>query len=268
MFSYDAIVRTYNSAATFADTLAGLRSQAPPPARIIVIDSGSTDDTLPIATAWECECHAYVGGAFNYSRSLNQGLSRVTAPFVLVLSSHAVLIDSSAVARMQACLEDARVAAAYIVHTKPEPGVVLISSANFNGENGLWNACALYKTAVAKRLAFDERLPTCEDQHFAKRLYEEGLATAAVSGSYLDYRNRRYSRLKDRNEYVAIAAYVFRGKMAWPVITRIAMAGCKGVLTGRFADAADRFALAFRLVAARVRPPQFRSKYFNDVTPS
>jgi glycosyltransferase involved in cell wall biosynthesis len=263
MFSYDAIVRTYNSAATLADTLAGLRSQDPPPTRIIVIDSGSTDDTLPIAAAWECECHAYVGGAFNYSRSLNQGLSHVTAPFVLVLSSHAVLIDCSAVSKMQACLEDARVAAAYIVHTEPEPGVVLVSSANFNGENGVWNACTLYTTAVAKRLAFDERLPTCEDQHFAKRLYEEGLTTAAVSGRYLDYRNSRYSRLK-RNEHVGIAAHVFNEKMAWPLITRIALAGCNALRTGRFADASDRFALASRLVAARVRPSESRSKYFSD----
>ena len=94
------------------------------------------------------------------------------------------------------------------------------------------------------------------------------MATAAVSGRYLDYRNRRYSRLKERNEHVAIAAYVFKGKMAWPLIARIAMAGCKAVLTGRFADANDRFALASRLVAARVRPPRFRSKYFSDDKPS
>jgi glycosyltransferase involved in cell wall biosynthesis len=268
VFAYDCIVRTFNSASTLADTLAGLKSQRPPPQRIIVIDSGSNDATLEIAEAGGCECHAYQGGAFNYSRSLNQGLSLVTAPYVLVLSSHSVLIDAGAVAALEACLENPLVAAAYLAYTNSADEVTIVSSANFNGSNGLWNPCSLYKSSVATRLRFDDRVPACEDQHFAKRLFAEGLSTAAVGGRYLDYRNARTNRRKLRNDHVAIAAYVWRDKMSWPLIARIALAGVKASLTGRWADAGDRFALASRLLVARVRSPRFESRYFDDSKPS
>jgi glycosyltransferase involved in cell wall biosynthesis len=49
--SYTAYVPVFNQAATLAQTLASLRTQTVPPAELLVIDDGSTDDSARVATA-------------------------------------------------------------------------------------------------------------------------------------------------------------------------------------------------------------------------
>lgn len=262
VYEYDVLIRSFNSSATLPRVIQSLSAQDVLPSRIIVIDSGSTDDTKSLALSAGCEVQDYIGDKFSYSCSLNQGLSLVRAPLVLVLSSHAVLGRNDAVSRLWRALADRHVAASYWEYVRTDEDVVLVTRDTFNGLNGLWNVCALYRTEIVKDFGFDEAVPSCEDQHLAMRLYAAGYITAAVGGQGLGYQNEHVNRRKKRNEYIATAAFIVPSKLRMGSIGRIGLAGCKALVAGKWCDAGDRFILFMRLVWARVRRPVFSSRYF------
>ena len=69
---------------------------------VLVVDSGSKDDTLSIARSHGARTFELAPGEFDYSSSLNAGIERVAGDLVLVLSAHAVPVDEHWVARMTA----------------------------------------------------------------------------------------------------------------------------------------------------------------------
>ena len=71
MHSYSTIVPAYNAAETLEETLTAIRGQTAPCAEILVVDDGSTDDTVKIANAFDapvrviCQENAGPGAATN-----------------------------------------------------------------------------------------------------------------------------------------------------------------------------------------------------------
>lgn len=89
-----AVIVTYNSATVIEDCLAALG----PGARVIVVDSASSDDTLQrvrrrLPTADVIENPVNVG----YGRGNNQGIERVRTPYALILNPD-VIVSVGAVA--------------------------------------------------------------------------------------------------------------------------------------------------------------------------
>ena len=84
------IVRTSNSAATLPETLASIRRQTIV-AEILVVDSGSTDDTLEIARGSADQVLSYPQDEFSYGRALNRGAEHAQGRYCGAVSSHTVL---------------------------------------------------------------------------------------------------------------------------------------------------------------------------------
>ena len=74
-----AIVRTLNSATTLVGCLDSLKRQTIPP-EIIVVDSGSSDATMTIASEFADRIVQLSRGSFSYGRALNRGAEVATAP--------------------------------------------------------------------------------------------------------------------------------------------------------------------------------------------
>lgn len=78
--AYDVVIPAYNAAATLAETLASVFGQTVPPARVIVVDDGSTDDTAEIARAAGAEVLRQANSGPGAASTL--GMAAATAPML------------------------------------------------------------------------------------------------------------------------------------------------------------------------------------------
>jgi glycosyltransferase involved in cell wall biosynthesis len=184
---------------------------------VLVVDSGSTDNTIQIAKDFEVEYQSYrFIGEFNYSRSLNQGFSCLETDYVFIISSHTILSDPMIASYMIHPLEeDENVIASYVVPSdEREPSLDVVSSRisrlNFNGWNGLWNTCALIRRSRWLDRNFSEFLWAAEDQEWAAWWFSANPELTVVRYEGLSVANRNPKMLfawKLCSDYVSIATY-------------------------------------------------------------
>lgn len=105
------VIRTLNEGALIGRCLETLHGQrGSHELDILVVDSGSNDDTLAIARSHGARTQEIAPEDFHYSKTLNLGISEVQGDLVLILSAHAIPLDDSWVATMTAPFADPRVA--------------------------------------------------------------------------------------------------------------------------------------------------------------
>jgi glycosyltransferase involved in cell wall biosynthesis len=105
------VIRTLDEAAMIGSCIETLRGQqGDHDLDILVVDSGSTDDTVEIARAHAVRVTNVSPEDFDYSKALNLGIEQVRGDIVVSLSAHAIPVDDQWLARMVAPFADARVA--------------------------------------------------------------------------------------------------------------------------------------------------------------
>lgn len=250
---YTALIRTRDSSATLPKTLASLGRQSWPPSAYVIVDSGSTDETLEQLPAG-ATLHHFVGHSFNYAQALNQGLAHVQTPLVLLISSHTSVQNPEALEyAIRTLARDTRMGAAYFCYDDPpQLERQVIGVRNFNGFNGLWNTCSLIRTALAHQRPFRPEVFAAEDQEWAKWLIRrKGMSVARISGARLENDNpKRFSHRKLLDEYVAVALFVNRSLLHCRHLAEVAY---RVVRPGRLAvrHRFFSFLLFMRLVACR-----------------
>src|SRR3954452_6764051 len=109
--SVGVVIRTLNERELIARCLETLRAQQP--AReldLLVVDSGSTDDTVALAEAGGARILHMSPGDFDYSKSLNVGIEEVRGDLVVLLSAHAIPLTDDWLETMTAPFADTAVA--------------------------------------------------------------------------------------------------------------------------------------------------------------
>ena len=207
--------------------------------------------------AYGCAVYTYDGAVFNYARSLNQGFSYVEDQFCLVLSSHIEIRRPDLIDQMLTAFNDPVVKAIYVDFTKARFSAARNTITNFTGKNGIWNPCAMYSTAMAKALRFNEALPAAEDQDFALRLFRLGFATIELGGPWVRYTNPYTSPRKRNDAQVAIAYFIWPDNLSIMSIARRLAEAVRHLANGRRAEFVRLVCLSGRLFLARYREPQF-----------
>jgi glycosyltransferase involved in cell wall biosynthesis len=82
------VIRAYNEGKHFGRLLEGIRQQTVKEVEIILVDSGSTDDTLAIAESYSANIVHIQPQDFTFGRSLNLGLAAATHELVVIASAH------------------------------------------------------------------------------------------------------------------------------------------------------------------------------------
>lgn len=82
------VIRAYNEGKHLGRLLTGISHQSVQPVQVILVDSGSTDDTLQVAKAFPVEIIHIQPEEFTFGRSLNLGISQAKAEFVVIASAH------------------------------------------------------------------------------------------------------------------------------------------------------------------------------------
>jgi glycosyltransferase involved in cell wall biosynthesis len=174
MLAASIVIRTKNEGRHLGRCLAQVHRQASGPLEVIVVDSGSTDDTLAIASGFSTRVLTIPPAAFTYGHALNVGFAAARAPVVVSLSGHAIPRDAQWLAELLRPFADPRVAGAYsrqvphpgspayerlFVHAFPGHPARLgsLSDLMFN------NAAAAARRERWAEIPFDAGLPACED---------------------------------------------------------------------------------------------------------
>ena len=105
------VIRTLNESELIGRCIATLQAQQPGfDLDILVVDSGSTDDTVAIAEAGGARVLHMRPDDFDYSKALNVGIEEVRGELIVLLSAHAIPTDERWLENMLAPFADPAVA--------------------------------------------------------------------------------------------------------------------------------------------------------------
>lgn len=212
------IVRTKDSARTLGRALSLLRAQTVP-AEILIVDSGSSDDTLAIARAEADRVIEIPAVSFTFGHALNIGAAAARAPIHFALSSHAIPPDTLWIERSLAKYDRADVAGTSGAPTLPGTSDPLTTTVYQDLELatqhpywGFSNTASSWRADVWEQFPFDEALPSCEDKEWAFRVLRAGWTVAidarlAVGDAHRRQHGLRHLYRRTRLEAEAIASF-------------------------------------------------------------
>ena len=179
------IVRAKNEAPQIEQCLLGLRAQTVP-VEIVVVDSGSTDNTVEIAARYADQLARLGAEQFSFGRSLNHGASVASGDIHFALSAHCVPERGDWIARALAHYrDDSNVAGTFGALGCPDgtpltrpmacswPGAGKDPYWGFSNHASSWRAC------VWRRFKFDEEIEACEDREWSWRVMRAGYVLVA-----------------------------------------------------------------------------------------
>lgn len=212
------VIRTYNEQKHLRALLAGIQAQDPDDHEIetVLVDSGSTDDTLAIAREFAVRIVPIRKEDFSFGRSLNVGCAAATGDALVFVSGHCIPAGPRWIADLVAPLGRDGVVYAYggqwgdetswfserQIFGKYFPGSDKLPQDGFYCNNA--NA-ALLRSVWAEH-AFDEELTGLEDMHLAKRLVALGHAIGYVAQAAVYHlHSESWPQVRRRFEREAIA---------------------------------------------------------------
>lgn len=107
------VIRAYNEARHLPRLLAGVTQQTLKEVEIILVDSGSTDETVKIAESYGAKIVHIQPQEFTFGRSLNLGLQAATRELVAITSAHVYPVYPDWLERLLEPLADPAVALTY-----------------------------------------------------------------------------------------------------------------------------------------------------------
>jgi rhamnosyltransferase len=196
-----AVVRTFNSQATLTATLESIRNQSVP-VEIVVVDSGSTDDTLAIARRYANQIIAISHESFTYGRALNVGARVAVADVHVAVSSHCVLDAADWVATAVRNLECPGAVATCGLPADAEGNDLhgqFVAANSYLKRYPLWgftNHASAWLASTWRATPFDENLVACEDKEWAWRATKNGGSIIADPRLLVPTSHRRSAGLK------------------------------------------------------------------------
>ena len=214
--SVSAVIRAYNEGEHIGRLLKGLAQQSVNVDEVVVVDSGSADDTVAIAEAHGAKVVTIAKEDFTFGRSLNYGCDAATSDLLLILSAHVYPIYDTYVEHMIAPFAQPQTAIAYgrqvgDHRTKYSESRVMLKwfpdeSIRNQGHPFSNNANAIIRRDVWADLRYDERLTGLEDLDMAKRVLERDLRIDYVAEApVVHVHEETWSTIRNRYRREAIA---------------------------------------------------------------
>lgn len=210
------IIRCHNEEAHIGRLLTGVVRQTTQPEEIIVVDSGSTDATLAIASAFPVRIVHIAPEEFSFGRALNRGLMIATGDIAVFASAHVYPLYDTWLELLTAPFEDDTIALTYGRQQVPDGGRFaeqqLLArwfpprSVRHQRDPFCNNANAAIRTAVWRDLPYDENLTGLEDLDWATRALARGYAVSYVAEATIAHvHNEGFRQVVNRYRREAIA---------------------------------------------------------------
>jgi glycosyltransferase involved in cell wall biosynthesis len=212
------VVRTYNESKHLGQLLAKIRRQVlPRSVELIVVDSGSTDDSVAIAEGHGARIVHIKQSDFTFGRSLNVGCAAASGDVLVFISGHCVPVGDDWLRNLTRPIDEQRAVYAYgrqvgdsttrfsesQLFLKYFPEESKIPQEGFFANNA--NSAISAKTWSALR--FDEQLTGLEDMEIGKRIVAGGLKIAYCADApvyHLHDETWRQVKLRYEREAVAL----------------------------------------------------------------
>lgn len=176
------IIRAKNESKYIGRVLQRLKEQQyGGPVETILVDSGSTDNTVSIAEEFGCNIIKIKPEVFSFGRSLNIGIKEARGEIIINLSGHSVPVNADYFALMVRPFEDNAVAATFgrdvpWPEACPSQARDILNHFPEIGPDGnkFSNANAALRKSVWQAIQFDEHLSACEDVLWARTVMDKG----------------------------------------------------------------------------------------------
>lgn len=212
------VIRTLNEARHLGDLMSMIAKQrcAGIDVETVIVDSGSTDDTIAIAQARGARITTIRRDEFSFGRSLNRGCAFATGDLLVFISGHCVPVDENWLQRLCQPLIDGKAVYSYgrqigdddsnfserRIFAKYFPDRSAIPQDGFFCNN----ANSALRRAVWQDNLFDEQLTGLEDMELAKRLVAKGHKIAYVAEAPVFHHHQEgWPQVRRRFEREAIA---------------------------------------------------------------
>ncbi len=216
--SVSIVIRTLNEQRYLTELLESLSHQKLPEnssLETVIIDSGSTDETLPIAKSFGCQITHIEKQDFSFGRSLNMGCEFARGEFLVFISGHCVPVDDRWLYQLISPLEagcvytygkqigrDTTKFSEEQLFAKYFPRESQIPQRGFFANN----ANSAIRREVWETNKFDEELTGCEDMDLARRLVEQGHAVGYVAEACVYHiHDESWSQVRLRFERESVA---------------------------------------------------------------
>jgi rhamnosyltransferase len=185
------VIRALNEEKHIGRLLTGISRQASSPDEIILVDSGSEDATVEIATRFGAKVVHISPSSFSFGRSLNLGCEAATGDVVVIASAHVYPVYDDWLDRLVAPFHGDQVGVTYgrqVGDKRTKFSEHRLLAQWFPAESDLDqkhpfcnNANAAVRREVWARHRYDERLTGLEDLEFAARIMVAGCRIAYVA---------------------------------------------------------------------------------------
>jgi len=214
--SCSIVIRSLNEEKHIGTLLFGLGQQDYPIKEIILVDSGSTDDTVAIARHFGVKVVPIGRAEFSFGRALNLGCQKATGEVLVFVSAHVYPLHRSWLRRLMAPFNDPRYVLSYgrqlgnhlnkfsehQIFAKWFPEVSAQPQQNHFCNNA---NCAVRRSAW-QRQPYDETLTGLEDLAWAKEAQRHGGLLAYVAeASIVHVHEETFDRVRNRYRREAIA---------------------------------------------------------------
>src|SRR5690349_5256681 len=185
------VIRAYNEEKYIGRLLEGIRQQTLKDVEIILVDSGSTDETISIAQSFEARIVSIPSSEFTFGRSLNLGIQEATRELIVIASAHVYPVYPDWIAALLYPFQNENIALTYGKQRGPE-------TAHFSEQQiyHQWypevskarqatafcnNANAAIRKSLWQQNPYDETLTGLEDLAWGKWAKEQGYDIAYVA---------------------------------------------------------------------------------------
>ncbi|MBK1618565.1 hypothetical protein CKO42_08965 [Lamprobacter modestohalophilus] len=183
---------------------------------VILVDSGSTDDTLAIAERHGCRILHISREDFSFGRSLNLGCAAAQGDLLVITSGHCVPVDQHWLQRLcQPLLEKGadysfgrQLGGEHSHYSEKRIFSKYFPAERHNGQKDFFcnNANAALCFAQWERHRFNEDLTGLEDMELAQRLVQSGGKVAYVpDATVYHYHSETWAKVQRRFEREALA---------------------------------------------------------------
>lgn len=192
------IIRTKNEAGTLPEVLQGIKRQDyEGEVEIIVVDSGSTDNTLTLAQGSGCNIVLVPEDKFSFGRSINEGAKKARGDFIVLLSGHAMPVNEMWLKELLRGFDEHDIAATFgrqiplrgydpfeewqLLRNFPSK-ISPIRNLALRGDTFSNASCAIRREILLKYPS-DETLSGSEDREWAGRIKKNGFRVKYVPES-------------------------------------------------------------------------------------
>jgi glycosyltransferase involved in cell wall biosynthesis len=214
--STSIVIRCFNEEQHIGKLLSGICQQTINDVEIIVVDSGSTDATLAIASRYPVKIIHIKPADFTFGRALNIGCEAAEGEVIVIASAHVYPVYNDWLEKISSFFSDSRVALVYGKQRGNEVSKYSEhrifqkwfpdGSSGFQSHPFCNNANAAIRRSVWENLRYDENLTGLEDLGWAKRVLADGHRLAYSSeAEIIHVHEEPLSRIFNRYRREAIA---------------------------------------------------------------